>query len=144
MTRNTHRQAGRLQRQILDTMIAVPQVLAHRTGRMLISGHSPSAADLRELRRMGEEKSDAFVESWTAMAAQAMTVQFQFAAATMQAATRASSWWMPPFSAAPSLSMAEMTRWSSQWQSAALDVASKGLAPVRRRAMANAARLRVT
>lgn len=107
-----------------------------------MSGTAPSAADRREMQRMGSEKLGAFNESWKAMATQAMTAQFQVASVLMQMASRSSLWWMSPGTAALGPSMAEMTRWNDQLQSAALDVASKGLAPVRRRAMANAVRLK--
>jgi len=142
MTRRTQHKASRLGRQLVETMVAAPQVVAHRTGRMLMSGASPSAADRREMHTMGHEKISAFFESWAAMATQTMAAQFQMASAMLQMPARSLQRWMPSGLAAHALSMAEMTRWGNQIQSVALDVASKGLAPVHRRAVANATRMR--
>ena len=69
---------------------------------------------------MGAEKVAAFGESWQAMALQMVKVQQQFALSMLR------GWKLPTASA---------------WQGAALDVLGKGVAPVRRRAVANAKRL---
>jgi hypothetical protein len=86
--------------------VAAPQVVAHRTARMMLAGGAPSARDRRELQRMGTEKILAFNEAWTAMALQ---------------------FWFPT---------------SRRPGDVYLDILGKGIAPVRRRAVANARRLR--
>jgi len=50
-----------------ELSIAAPQVIAHRTARMLRAGPSPGARDRREFQRMGTEKVFAFWESMFAM-----------------------------------------------------------------------------
>lgn len=106
---------------------AAPQVVAHRVTRMTMSGFSPTARDRKEFRRMGTEKMAAFTESWNAMALETLRAN--------QALT-ASFWrsiWLPWFGAKPST--------ASHLQNAALGVLGKGIAPVHRRAVANARRL---
>lgn len=77
--------------------------------------------DQRELTRMGVEKMFAFGESWNAMAMEAFLANQRLALSLMQSA------WNP---------------WA--FTEAAAGVMSKGMAPVRRRAVANAKRLRRT
>ena len=50
-----------------ELSITAPQVIAHRTARMLAAGTNPSARDRREFQRMGIEKAFAFWESMHAM-----------------------------------------------------------------------------
>jgi len=77
------------------------------------------------------EKNSAFGESWNAMALQALQSQRAFAAALALAATPTRSTRASP--AAHAL--------ATQLQRATLAVIGKGLAPVHRRAVANAKRL---
>jgi hypothetical protein len=93
---------------------------------MMIAGGSPSARDRRELHRMGAEKILAANEAWNAMALQAVLENQKLALSFMQ------SLWFP-WAQRPSAAM--------QLSNAALDVLGKGMAPVRRRAVANAKRL---
>ena len=51
----------------VELSIAAPQVIAHRTARMLAAGANPDARDRREFQRMGTEKVFAFWESMNAM-----------------------------------------------------------------------------
>ena len=83
-------------------------------------------SDQGELYRMSAEKALAFGESWSAMAIEALAANQRMALAAMQ-----SFWfpWLPRQSAA------------RQINEAALGVLTKGMAPVRRRAVANAKRL---
>jgi hypothetical protein len=120
------RRSKSLAAQTVDLGFAVPQVIAHRVARMMIAGGSPSARDRRELHRMGTEKILAANEAWNAMAVQAVLQNQKLALSFMQ-----SLWfpWVRRQSAAMQLS------------NAALDVLGKGMAPVRRRAVANAKRL---
>jgi hypothetical protein len=95
--------------------MAVPQVLAHRLTGM----------DAQEFYRMGSEKVFAFHEAWAAMAAQAFLENQKLALSLAQ-----SFWfpWMP-------------RSFSRQIHDAGVNILGKGMAPVRRRAVANAKRL---
>jgi hypothetical protein len=100
----------------------VPQVIAHRALRI----------DPKEFHRMGAEKLFAFGESWNAMFMQAFVEQQRMAASLM------TSFWFPWLAPKSRQSAAR------QLTSAAFGVAGAGLAPVHRRARANAKRLRRT
>jgi hypothetical protein len=120
------RRSKSLAAQTVDLGFAVPQVVAHRLARMMMAGGSPSARDRRELQRMGTEKILAANEAWNAMAIQTVLENQKLALSLIQ-----SIWfpWVRRESAAMQLS------------NAALDILGKGMAPVRRRAVANAKRL---
>jgi len=114
-----------------ELAFAVPQVVAHRLLRMAHAGPHLSARDRKEFARMIAEKHSAFGESWNAMAVQSLASQRAFAAALALAATPTRSARSGP--AAHAL--------AAELQHAALAVLGKGLAPVHRRAVANAKRL---
>jgi hypothetical protein len=114
-----------------ELALAVPQVVAHRLLRMAQAGPHLSARDRKEFTRMIAEKNSAFGESWSAMALQGLQSQRAFAAALALAATPTRSTRISP--AANAL--------AQQLQDATLAVLGKGLAPVHRRAVANAKRL---
>ena len=116
--------------QAAELAVAVPQVVAHRVTRMAISGASPSARDRKEFHRMGTEKFAAFNESWNAMAVQAFRANQQLALAFMR------SLWYPWAGRRPSVRATSM-----RLNNAALGILGKGMAPVHRRAVANAKRL---
>ena len=103
--------------------IAVPQVVALRTARLLAAGANPDARDRREFHRMGTEKVFAFWESANAMGLQMAKAQQEYALFAMR------HWWSP---------------WASPWSAAATatKILEKGLGPVHKRASANARRLR--
>jgi len=103
--------------------LAVPQVVAMRTARMLAAGVNPSARDRREFERMGTEKALAFWESMNAMGLEMAKAQQQYALSAMR------HWWAP---------------WLAPWSAAAsaTRILEKGLGPVHKRASANARRLR--
>jgi hypothetical protein len=111
----TRRKPPRLSRQATELAIAVPQVVAHRLARLALAGPVPSARDRREFHGMGQEKVLAFWQSWFAM-----------------------GWAMLE---------ASQLAWVAVLQGArvplpdAHGILSKGLAPVHRRATANARRL---
>jgi hypothetical protein len=94
-----------------------------RTARMMAAGANPSARDRREQQRMSTEKTLAFWESMSAMGLQIAKANQEYALFAMR------QWWSP---------------WLGPWQvaEAASKVFEKGLAPVHRRAAANARRLR--
>ncbi|HOB65813.1 polyhydroxyalkanoate granule-associated phasin [Ottowia sp.] len=127
----------RLGRDTAQMAAAVPQVIAHRVGRMMGAGMLPSGRDQQEFYLMGAEKVAAFQESWAAMSWQALAAQQQFAAWWMQAWWKvALGGWMNPPSLQQLSSSAQQRLLASMF-----DVAHQGMTPVRRRAVANARRL---
>lgn len=114
--------------QAAELAWAAPQVVAMRMARIALAGPVPNARDRREFQRMGSEKVAAFQESWNAMALHAFEVQQQMALQWMRA-----MWF--PWAASSQTAL-------PAWHTFAHDVLGKGLAPVHRRAMANAQRLR--
>jgi len=106
-----------------ELSLAVPQVVAMRTARMLAAGANPNSRDRREFKRMGTEKVLAFWESMQAMGLEAAKAQQRYELFAL------SHWWSP---------------WVSPWSMAAsaTKVLEKGLGPVHKRASANARRLR--
>ena len=80
MNASSRRKASRLGAQASELLLAAPQVVAHRLGRMAVAGHKPSAKDQREFQRMGAEKLAAFGEAWQAMALQMLKSNQQIAA----------------------------------------------------------------
>ena len=113
-----------------ELAFAVPQVVAHRVTRMALSGRTLSARDRKEFQLMVAEKNAAFIESWNAMAAQAMLANQALAA----------SFFKSLFTVAPGKKLSA-GRSSAQFRRAALKVLGKGFAPVHRTATANAKRL---
>ena len=118
--RSSHSKAA-LAGQATELALAVPQVVAHRVWRMATAGPKLSARDRREFTRMGSEKSAAFFESWWAMGWHLWQLQQQA--------------WLALFGIG-------VSPWVGRGaQRAATAVMGTGLAPVRRRAVANAKRL---
>ena len=113
----THRRRS-LAAQSIELGMAVPQVLAHRFARM----------DATEFQRMGTEKLAAFQEAWGAMAIQTVLENQKLAFSLVQ------SFWFPWIR--PQSSM------SKQLSDAGMSILGSGMAPVTRRAVANAKRLR--
>jgi hypothetical protein len=109
--------ATRLSGQAFELSLAAPLVIAQRMSRMMAAGPALSARDRREFSLMGTEKVLAFQQACAAMWTQALFSQF--ALARSMAAT-----------AMPTMMSRE-----------ALKVMSAGLAPVHRKAVANAKRL---
>jgi hypothetical protein len=120
-TRRTRRSKS-LAAQTIELGIAAPQVIALRTARMAAAGASPSARDRAELYRMGAEKAAALNEAWNAMTLEALRANQRLALSFMQ------SLWFP---------------WVRPKYSAGYGagILGKGMAPYRRRAVANARRL---
>lgn len=115
--------------QAAEMAFAAPQVIAHRTARMALGGLTPSARDRKELNAMGAEKAAAFVESWSAMALEAMRINQQLTLSAMQ------SFWFPWSGTRSRRSV------SAQLDQAADAMLRVAMAPVHRRAVANAKRL---
>ena len=116
--------------QAVELACAVPQVVAYRVTRMAVAGPTPSARDRKEFQRMGAEKMAAFGESWNAMTVQALHAHQTLAASFFRA------FWSPSLKSRPSASAV-----AAQVQNATLGVLSKGMAPMHRKAVANAKRL---
>ena len=123
MSARRSRKAERLGRQAAELAVAAPQVIAHRLARLALAGAAPDARDRREFTRMGAEKVAAFQQSWWQMGVAALAAQQRVALAMMSG---------NPARVAQALARA------------GTDVAAQGLAPVSRRATANAKRLRKT
>ena len=128
-TRRNHKTTA-LITKAAELAMAVPSVVAHRVTRMTIAGPVLTERDRKEFARMSEEKAAAFRESWEAMATQALRANQALAEAWLRA------FWSPSPKRKPTAQA--MAR---QMQSAALGVLGKGIAPVHRRAVANAKRL---
>ena len=111
----TRRSSSRLARQATELAIAVPQVMAHRLTRMALAGAQPNARDRREFHGMGQEKVVALWQSWFAMGAAVVQAQQKVGLAMLQGAR------------VPAVDTQR--------------ILSKGLAPVHRKATANAKRL---
>ena len=116
-----------------ELAFAVPQVVAHRVTRMVTSGPKLSSRDRKEFELMVAEKNAAFGESWNAMAVQAVLANQALAASFFKAFLDATRGKKP-----------SAARSANQLQRAALGVLGKGFAPVHRKAVANAKRLRRT
>ena len=113
-----------------ELAFAVPQVVAHRMTRMALSGRTLSARDRKEFELMVAEKNAAFVESWNAMAVQAMLANQALAASFLKS-----------FFTIAGGKKLSAGRSAAQLQRTALKVVGRGLAPVHRTATANAKRL---
>lgn len=109
---------------------AVPQVLAHRLARLTLASPMPSSRDRKEFRLMGTEKAAAIAESWSAMA---IEMQRAWLGPWMSPA-----FWAMPWGATPRRTRAM----ASHSRRAALAMLAGATAPVHRRAVANARRLR--
>ena len=130
MATRRRRKLKSLAAQTFELGIAAPQVIAHRVARMASAGASPSVRDRAEFRRMGIEKMAAVNEAWAAMVTQAFLENQKFELTFMQ------SLWFPWMRPTPTVKSV-----SRQLNRAAVDILGKGMAPVRRRAVANAKRL---
>jgi len=110
--------------------MAVPVVVAQRVTRMALAGAVPSASDRREMKSMSQEKVAAFSESWHGIAAKMAQAYLNFGFDLMRLA------WSP-WHQSGDLAKAATERFNNA-ASTSLD---GSLAPLRRRAVANAKRL---
>ena len=109
------RKSQGLMRQSSELALAVPQVMAHRLTRMALAGPVPNARDRREFSGMAQEKVHAFWQSWFAMG-------WAMVEATQKA-------WLGLLQGAR-VPLVDMQH-----------VLARGMAPVHRKATANARRL---
>ena len=125
------RRTKSLAAQTFELGMAAPQVIAHRMARMAAAGTPLSARDRAEFQRMSIEKLAAINEAWSAIAGQAFIESQNFGLMLMQSLCFP---WMRPAPTAKSM--------SRHWNRAAASILGKGMAPLHRRAVANAKRLR--
>jgi hypothetical protein len=130
MATRPNRKSKSVASQSAELAVAVPQVVAHRVMRMAMSGPKLSKRDQQEFQLMVAEKQTAFAEAWQAMAVQSVRANQALATSLLR------SFWSPTLKGKPSAGMV-----AAQVQSAALGVLGKGLAPIHRKAVANARRL---
>ena len=116
----------------MEVALSVPQVVAHRVTRMALAGPTLSERDRREFQMMVNEKYVAFAQAWSDMAMHAFRANQAFTASMLH-----SFFWFPSYK--PSAASA-----AAQLQNAAIGVLGKGLAPIHRKAVANARRLAKT
>ena len=129
MSARRSRKAERLGRQAAELAVAAPQVIAHRLARLALAGPAPSARDREEFRRMGAEKAAAFAESWHAMATGMLEANRTLMASLVR------GFWSAPGARRSATSAAR------QVGREAVGIVQRSLAPVHRRAVANAKRL---
>ena len=115
------RQATSTAVKLAELGLAAPQVIAHRLTRMALAGPTISARDRKEFTGMVQEKQAAVAQAWTAMFEEGVRLQQQFALSLLTGATP--------------------KQHAARAKSAASRIASTGLAPFHRKAVANAKRL---
>ena len=126
MARNSKRsrQATSTAVKLAELGVAAPQVIAHRLTRMALAGPTISARDRKEFTGIVTEKQAAVAQAWMGMFAEGLRLQQQFALSLMTGAT-------------PRLHAVRA-------QSATSRIVGAGLAPIHRKAVSNAKRLRRT
>ncbi|MBW7923934.1 MAG: hypothetical protein H3C59_04215 [Burkholderiaceae bacterium] len=125
-----------LSRLWLEIGWAAPQVIAHRTFRMLHGGPFPARADRDEFRRMFDEKAEAWIESTWRMSSEMGRQWFAIAGWAMQP-----RWLASPGSASAAHWRSAWSGAARQWTRSAPRIAHLALGPVHRRVTANARRL---
>ena len=110
--------------KLAELGFAAPQVIAHRLTRMALAGPTLSPRDRKEFTGMVTEKQAAVAQAWMGMFAEGVRFQQQFALSLMTGAT-------------PRLHAVRA-------QSATSRIVGAGLAPIHRKAVSNAKRLRRT
>ena len=123
MARNSKRsrQATSTAVKLAELGVAAPQVIAHRLTRMVMAGPTINARDRKEFAGMVGEKQAAVAQAWIGMFTEGVRLQQQVVLSLLTSAT-------------PSQHVARA-------KSAASRMASAGLSPFHRKAVANAKRL---
>ena len=130
MSDRSKRKQKSITTKAVELAVATPQVVAHRVTRMAIAGATLSERDRKEFNLMVAEKKTAFAEAWQAMTTQTVRANQTLAASFVR------SMWSPRGWGHESVGKALV-----QVQGAALGILDKGMAPVHRKAVANAKRL---
>lgn len=133
MASRTPNQQQSLSKKSSELAAAASQVVAHRVTRMVLAGPMPSERDRTEFTRMVNEKHQAFSESWLAMAAQSLVAQQTIATTAWRSLCYP---WLGGGATPGAM--------ATQMQKAGMGVIEKGMAPVHRKAVANAKRLAKT
>ena len=116
MPRTTSRAA-----KLTELGLAAPQVIAHRLTRMVMAGPTINARDRKEFAGMVLEKQAAVAQAWVGMFTEGVRLQQQLALSLFTGAT-------------PS-------QHAARANGSAPRIVSTGLAPLHRKAVANAKRL---
>lgn len=116
-----------------ELAFATPQVMAHRLTRMALAGYPLSERDRKEFTRMVTEKHAAFGESWNAMLMQTVAANQVLATSFFRSFFTVAQGKKP-----------SMVKSATQFHRAAVNILHTGLAPVHRKAVANAKRLTYT
>ncbi len=130
MLTRPNRKTKSLATQAAELAFAVPQVVTHRITRMAMAGHQPSQRDRKEFHRMVAEKNTAFAQSWMAMANQSLIASQALSAS-----------WLRTLCSPIGIGAPSAATVMNQVHGATLGVLGMGLAPVHRKAVANAKRL---
>ncbi len=117
--------------QSVELSTAVPEVIVHRMSNFMFAGYNPSDAHHEEFQLMWSEKSDAFVESWQAMAQQTLKVNQEIYSSMVKAMF--TPWWK--------MSHTEIYT-PKKLNMVALSVINKGLEPIHIITTSNAIRLK--
>jgi hypothetical protein len=135
-------------------MFASAQVITHRTGRMRTAGSSPSAIDKQEFSLMKQEKVDAALESAQAMAWESIFAGQRYAAFALGqffgAMPALFSLALPGTARQVSDRRIRLVRSTLQRSAVSANklsaetgkIVQRGLTPIRKRATANAKRLK--
>jgi hypothetical protein len=141
MPRGQHTQRRRLTKQSADLAFAAPQVVAMRLARVALAGPSPSRRDRREFRNMGTEKVAAFSHAWVAMGLEMLRWQQSLGAEVMRGLLGTWGAWGAWAAEPTAVLRGRPGSRGQRLDEAGLRVLNAGIAPVRRRAVANARRL---
>lgn len=117
------RRATSTSHRLLELGMLAPAIAGSRLARMALEGASPSARGRSELFAMVLEKQVAFAQAWSAVWTETARMQMQFGAAWMSS--------VPTAAQTARIADAGLRR-----------IAAKALAPVHRKVVANARRLR--
>jgi hypothetical protein len=142
---------GNLAAKMVEMMLASTQVIAHRTSRMAMAGHTPNRRDRREFALMGQEKLEAGTKSAQAMAAHMLTMgEFwgapyrdclrNYAALVSFANSRTASQAIAR-QATLARALGQSTLGMAKASTSVTRLAHRGLRPIHAKAVANAKRL---
>lgn len=124
-----------------ELSVAVPRVVLHRSERLLNAGYMPNPRDHKEFALMGQEKVEAFQESWNAIFVEWTTLGWKISSAAFQQWMRFAPFSPQQLAKSQSTFLQAAAKNNKALSSSLSRVVEKGLHPVHRRATANAKRL---
>lgn len=130
MPTQRRRKSKSVSTQSVEMAIAAPQVVMHRLARIAMAGAAPSSRDRREFHGMVSEKQVAFSQAWIAMATETLRLNQAIAFSLFNG--------FRPLGSHKGSSSVQLSRTIRSGTDAIL---AKGLAPLHRKAIANAKRL---